>query len=69
MLSKQECFQGRTRQDLLCASAPIVIYALAGDPDRIGGHVDLDIFLITVGQKINADYNTHSITDFIRDIL
>lgn len=69
MLSEKERFQRRTGEGLLCASAAIMIYALAGDPDRIGRHIDFNILLAAFRQKINAYNDSHGITNLIRYVL
>ena len=68
-LSHEEGFQRRAGQNLPGTAAAVVVDTLAGDADGIRWHVDLDVFLAVLIQKVDADNNSHRIPNFIGNVL
>lgn len=68
-LAHEEGFQSRTGQNLPGTAAAVVVDAFAGDADGIRWHVDLDVFLAVLIQKVDADNNSHRIPDFVGNVL
>ena len=68
-LAHEEGFQRRAGQNLPGTAAAVVVDTLAGDADGIRWHVDLDVFLAVLIQKVDADNNSHRIPNFIGNVL
>ena len=68
-LGDQELRERGPAELLLCAAAPVVIFALVADRIGAGAHLDLNVLQAILLQEIHVGNDAHGVLDLVGDIL